>query len=405
MKKLMIASGVLAIIVAVLVWVFYRDYERIRMAATLFTGAEQVDNFHRVREFYPVGVMAPAKDPYVFSEGEKIQLPKGFKYGDDILNTEEFLAVTDTAALLVVHDGKIAYENYWRTGGKDVHWISMSVAKSFISTLVGIAVAEGDIRSIEEPVTNYLPWLADSAFDGVRIKDILQMSSGAAWTETYGDPDSDVNRFGRIMAWGGSFDEFLTKISREREPGTVNRYNSSETQVLGSLLVAATGRSVTDYMEEKLWQPLGAENEGFWMLDDDGMEMAFGGLNATAHDYAKLGELFRKGGTWRGKQIVPADWVSASVTPDAPHLLPTDHPYSMGYGYQWWLMKGDEGEYSAIGVYNQFVYVNPSRDLVIVKLSANSEYGTNADGTANKESHTIEFFRAIGEKFAARPEE
>ncbi|MBV7255275.1 serine hydrolase [Pacificimonas sp. WHA3] len=397
MKKFAITLGVLAIAAAVLAGVFYKDYQRIRMAATLFTGAEQVDNFHRVREFYPTRVMTPAKKPFIFPEGTKIALPVSFEHAATTVNTDEFLAVTDTAALLVIHDGKIAYENYWRTGGEDVHWISMSVAKSFISALVGIAVADGDIRSIEEPVTNYLPWLQESAFDGVRIKDILQMSSGAAWTESYGDPESDVSRLGKIVAWGGSFDEFLTETRREHEPGTVNRYNSSETQVLGSLLVAATGRSVGDYMEDKLWQPLGAEREGAWLLDDEGMEMAFNGLNATARDYAKLGELFRLGGTWRGRQLVPAAWVEASTVADAPHLVPSDHPDSMGYGYQWWLMNGDEGEYSAIGIYNQFIYVNPSRDLVIVKLSANSEYGLRTDGTSNREGQTIQFFRAIGE--------
>jgi CubicO group peptidase (beta-lactamase class C family) len=226
------------------------------------------------------------------------------------------------------------------------------------------------------------------------------MSSGARWNEDYSDPKSDINRFGRIMAIGGSMNEFAATLEREHEPGTINHYNSMDTQVLGMLLRRSTGRTIADYMTEKLWHPLGMESDGYWMLDSESMEMAFGGLNATARDYAKLGELYRLGGRWNGRQIVPRAWVHASVTPDAPHLTAeakaeTDFP--VGYGYQWWVPAGDEGEYTAIGVYNQFIYVNPSREVVIVKLSAFSDYATSLDESAYREIETIEFFRAIGE--------
>ena len=403
MRKLLIGLAVVATMVAALGIIFLPNIQRAQMAATLFTGEEQVENFSRVKDLFPTTTLTPSTTPFQFPEGEKITLPKNFSYDGKSFAIDQFLTNTDTSALLVIHNGKIRYENYWRTGGRHTQWLSMSVAKSFTSALVGIAVAEGHIQSIEEAVTKYVPSLEGSAFDGVRIKDILQMSSGAAWDETYGDPESDINRFGNILAIGGSFEEFLKTVKREREPGTYNRYNSSETQVLGSLLTAATGRSVTNYMQEKLWQPLGMEDEAYWMVDDDEMEMVFGGLNATAHDYAKMGELFRLDGKWGEKQIVPSDWVKASVTPDAPHLMPGENDasdFSLGYGYQWWVPEGGEGEYSAIGVYNQFIYVNPARDLVIVKLSANSHYGTSDDGSSDREFETIELFRAIGAEFA-----
>ena len=163
------------------------------------------------------------------------------------------------------------------------------------------------------------------------------------------------------------------------------------------LLSRATGQSVTAYLQEKLWHPLGMESDAYWMVDDFGVEMAFAGLNATARDYAKLGELYRLKGKWRGKQIVSKEWVEASVTPDAPHVMPNVHEeYPLGYGYQWWVPESTEGEYLAIGVYNQFIYVNPSRDLVIVKLSAFSDYATSAEESAYREIETIEFFRAVG---------
>jgi len=199
------------------------------------------------------------------------------------------------------------------------------------------------------------------------------------------------------MAIGGSLDEFVATLKRDREPGTWNHYNSTDTQALGMLLSRATGVSVTDYLTEKVWQPLGMESDGYWLVDDHNVEMAFGGLNATARDYAKLGELHRLKGQWQGVQIVSSSWVRDATRPDAPHLQPgINQDFPLGYGYQWWIPETSEGEFAAIGVYNQFIYVNPTRNLVIVKLSAYSDYATSLDESAYREIETIEFFRAIG---------
>lgn len=400
MNKVLWGLGAVALLVGGLWFYFQQTIDRASTISTLFTGEEQYENFNRMKDLFPHGTMTASSTPYDFPDGSTITLPTSFTYNGNPVDTEQFLDETDTAAMLVLQDGKVVLERYTLTGGRGVNWMSMSVAKSFTSAAIGIAIEEGLIGSIEEPITQYVPSLAGSAYDGVRIKDILQMSSGARWNEDYSDPESDINVFGRIFALGGSMNEFAATLQREREPGTYNLYNSTDTQVLGMLLVEATGRTITDYMEEKLWHPLGMETNGYWLTDSEGMEMAFGGLNATARDYAKLGELYRLGGNWNGTQIVPADWVAASVTPDAPHLLPGENPasdFDLGYGYQWWVMDGDEGEYSAIGVYNQFIYVNPSRNLVIVKLSANSSYGMTNDETSYREFETIELFRKIGE--------
>ena len=174
-----------------------------------------------------------------------------------------------------------------------------------------------------------------------------------------------------------------------------------DTQALGMLVNRATGKSITDYMTEMLWHPMGATNEGYWLLDSEGMEMAFAGLNITARDYAKFGELYRLDGELNGQQIVPKSWVRDSITPDGPHLTPGDNPlsdYPLGYGYQWWIPGGDEGEFMAIGVYNQMIYIAPESSMVIVKLSANSSYGTAEDTDMASELETIEFFRAIANK-------
>jgi CubicO group peptidase (beta-lactamase class C family) len=371
---------------------------RMTFVTSLFTGVEQYENFNRLAEIFPTHVIKASSTPWAFPTGEAIVLPETYTYDGEARSTRTFLEETDTAALLVIADGSIVYENYWLTGGPDVHWMSMSVGKSFVSALVGIAIEEGLIDSVTDPITKYVPSLAGSAYDGVRIKDILQMSSGARWNEDYSDPESDIMRYGATFGSGASLDDFTATLVREREPGTYNYYNSTDTQALGMLLVAATGQRISSYAEKKLWQPLGMESDAYWITDDEGMEMAAGGLQVTSRDYAKLGQLYLQNGSWNDKQVVPAQWVHDSVTPDAPHVMPgLDPEYPIGYGYQWWVPQGDEGEYSAIGVYNQFIYVNPTKRVVIVKLSANSGYGLTDNDSSWRELESFELFRAIAD--------
>ncbi|WP_326770644.1 beta-lactamase family protein (plasmid) [Streptomyces sp. NBC_01591] len=368
----------------------------------LFTGAPQHEHFCRMKDLLDTREMAPSAQPHPWPHGETTPLPETYDYDGTSRPTKEFLARTDTSALLVLVDGVIRHESYFLTGGPDVQWLSMSVSKSFISALVGIAVAEGHITSIDEPISSYVPVQPGSAYDGVSIKDVLQMSSGARWNEDYNDPTSDIYRLTAATAGiGGTLDDFVAHMVRESGPGTVCRYNSGETQVLGALVARATSRPVADYMSEKLCGPLGMTSAGYWLLDPAGTELAFGGLNLTARDFARLGELYRNGGVWQGRQIVPAQWVRDSVTVTAPHLRPGrplvggQQADGVGYGYQWWLPAGDRGEFSAVGVYNQFVYVDPVSRTTIVKLSASRRYGTSLDEATSGEEETIAFLRAI----------
>jgi len=400
MKKVLLGCAVLIFLGVGIAFLIYKpNLERIELTTTLFTGAEQYEAFSRIKDIYPTTLLTASSSPYEFPEGSPVKLPEDYVFNGEARSVSTFLELTDTSALLVLVDGEIRFEQYYLTGGRHVNWLSMSVAKSFISTLIGVAVQDGLIDSIDSPITQYVPELIGSAYEGVAIVDVLEMSSGAAWNEDYADPESDVMRMARIMGIGGSLDEFTSSLKGQRTPGTYNQYNSADTQALGMLLARATGNSVTEYMQEKLWTPLGAESDAYWMVDDHQVEMAFGGLNATARDYMKVGELFRNQGTWQGTEIINADWVYASTHSDKPHLQPGENPasdYPMGYGYQWWLMDGDEGEYSAIGVYNQFIYVNPTKNLVIVKLSAFSDYAASPDEDGYREFESIALFRAIG---------
>ena len=172
---------------------------------------------------------------------------------------------------------------------------------------------------------------------------------------------------------------------------------SINTHVLGMLLVRTTGMNISEYMSEKLWEPIGAEFGAYWLIDDSGMEMALGGLNACLRDFAKVGMLYLHEGNWQGQQLVPSSWIKASVTPDAPHLMPglrDNSAHLFGYGYQWWIPEGNEGEFLGIGVYNQYLYVNPTTKTVIVKNSANYRYN-ESNNVYRSTLASLEMFRKI----------
>lgn len=366
----------------------------------LFSGEPQDRSFPHMTRMFPSSELEPASEPFRFPTGPELRLPDAFVFDGASRDTRAFLESTDTAALVVLRDGSLRCERYWLTCGPEVQWISWSVAKSFISALIGIAIDEGHIASIEDPISGYVPRLRGSAYDGVAIRSVLEMSSGASWNEDYSDPDSDISRFSAAISGGGSMLDFVAGMTAEREPSSFCQYNSADTQALGHMLIAATGRTITDYMQEKLFTPLGMEAPGYWLLDRDGVEMAFGGLNLTARDYAKLGELYRKGGNWNGRQLVPAQWVASSTSRPERHLQTGrvtvgGHVFPLGYAYQWWVPEGDRGEYSAIGVYNQFVYVDPVAGATVVKLSANRRYGLSTEESDNREGETVAFIRAV----------
>ena len=371
---------------------------------SMFGGGDQIESFRSVRSIFPGRTVRRSARPFAFADGVPMTLPETFPNAGAVEITATFLDATDTTGLLILEDDKLVFEQYWRGNSVATPWTAWSVSKSFTSALVGIAIHDGAIAGIEDAVIRYVPELAGSAYDGPRIKDVLQMSSGASWSEDYSDPDSDVNRFGRTFALGGSLDAFVGTLRREYAPGTFNRYNSMDAQVLGMVLRRVTGTSGADYLQEKLWSPLGMESDGFWVTDDDGVEFAAGGLSATLRDFAKLGRLYLNGGRWNGVQLVPADWVRSSVTPDAPHLVPglrASSDSTWGYGFQWWV-PDRSGAFAAAGIYNQFVYVNPARHLVIAKISANRRYGLTADEASGRQDAHIAFFHAIERQLAGR---
>ena len=386
---------------ALVVAIFYRqEAYQLYKVLTFFEPDKISENFRSVKDIFPTSTVTKSNTPYELPTSPNgISLPLTFQFEDSTVNTQNYLDHVLTDALLIIQNDSIRFEYYSNDfTALDVH-ISWSMSKSVVSALVGIAIDEGHIKSIEETVTDYLPDFADTGYDGVRIKDVLQMSSGVLFNEDYGDFNSDINVMGRYFALGMPMREFSKRLVRDKEPGTYNHYVSIDTQVLGMILVKATGRSITDYMKEKLWDPLGAASDAYWIVDNTGMEFALGGLNITARDYARLGMLYLDSGRWQGKQIVPEAWVLTSITPDAPHVMPGPRDSSDGtdgYGFQWWIPEGAEDEFNALGIYTQLIYVDPDKDMVIVKLSSN--YRFKEDKVGYYRRHEIALYRTIAKR-------
>jgi CubicO group peptidase (beta-lactamase class C family) len=383
-KSLYILGGVVLLLALVVLLFFRQEAYRLYKVVTFFDEGSISENFRQAKNIFATSVVSKPEHSYSFpSQKNAIVLPNEFALNDSLIQTKSYLDFTLTDALLVIQRDSICYEYYSNGFTKDDHHISWSMSKSVISALIGIAINEGKIRSIEETVTDYLPEFAGTGYDNVRIKDVLQMSSGVGFNEDYGDFNSDINVMGRYFALGMPMADFAKRLKRAREPGTYNLYVSIDTQVLGMILTKATGQSITQYMQDKLWSRIGAESDAYWIVDNSGMEFAIGGLNVTARDYAKLGQLFLDSGRWQGKQVVPQDWVHASTTPDAPHLMPGKRDNAAerdGYGFQWWIPEGADDEFNAQGIYGQFIYIDPDKAIVIVKLSSNYHFKNDKNG-------------------------
>ena len=403
-RKIGFGIGIFLLILLGIGQFYKKDLVRLRFVLTLFDPPAIVENFRSMTRFFDTRKVQRSGPRYRIPYESK-KLPDAYPYKGGQHNLTAWIERTGTTGIIIIHDGKIAFERYYRGNNARTRWISWSVCKSMISALVGFAIQEGLIDSVADPVTAYVPFLKASGYNGVRIKDVLQMSSGIAFNEDYADFHSDINRMGRTFALGTAMDDFVLSLANQRPPGSFHHYVSMDTQVLGMVLREATGESLSRYMEKCLWSRLGTEADAFWIIDGNGMELAFGGFNAILRDYARFGLLFlNKGKNFRDQQILPVQWIKDSVTPDQPHLMPgTGNPASstpLGYGYQWWLPRTPDGDYCAIGIYGQFIYVHPKYRVVIAKTSAYADYNRSGD---EMEFESLAVFRSIAEQMDRNP--
>lgn len=290
---------------------------------------------------------------------------------------DEYLQRNFVTGFLVLHDDQIVFERYFHGADQNSRFVSQSVGKSIVSILVGAAVSDGRIKSVNDPIVKYLPYLSNSGYRDATIKNLLQMSTGVEYSEDYRDPKSGAALIGAALITGEpSFRAFAASMkATSTKPGTKFDYQSVNTQVLGLLLEKVTGKRLNQYAEEKLWKKIGAQRDAFFYEGKEQPDTcAFACFNATVRDYGRVGLMMFDGGRLGDGVVIPESWVHDSTTPDADYLKPKPPggkgPPRLGYGYQWWMPYSDDRVFEAIGIYGQSIYVDPARHVVIVQTSA-----------------------------------
>jgi len=362
---------------------------------SLFAASKRVSNFRHMDQIFPAEPIAGAPRRSEFRRRER-PLRVRYRFGGEERNLGGFLRRVSATGLLVVKDGRIVHERYLQGGAPGSRFTSWSMAKSFVATLVGQALAEGRIESLEDLIGDYVPELAGGAYGSVPIRHVLQMSSGIDFDETYDSRFSDINLFFlKLFVLGRSAGSVIGDYDSAGPSGREFHYASIDTQALGMLVSAVYGRPLTEVLEERLWHRLGGAS-AYWNIDDtdgSGTPIAFCCLNARLRDYARLGQLYLQQGRWRGERLLPAGWVRRATTPGAPFLQPGALPErygSRGYQYQWWVPKGSRREYFAAGIWGQYIYVSEPDGVVIVRTAADPDYREHGE-------ESIAVFRAIGD--------
>jgi len=309
-----------------------------------FRALDRLPFLAKAREFTPPATPTP------LPAGKPLTIP----------GLDDYMKSQNAAALIIVQDGKVRLERYALDFDAQGRWTSFSVAKSFTSTLVGAALQDGHIKSLEDKVSQYVKGLQGSAYDDVTVRQLLTMSSGVKWNEDYEDPNSDVSQFNKAKPEPGldAIVSYMRKLPRAHKPGEKWNYNTGETNLVGLLVSSATGRTLSDYLDEKIWKPAGMEAKGTWLLGKTGQEIAGCCIQAATRDYARMGLFVLANGNAGGKQIVPADWFAQAIVKQMPI------PFAgRGYGFQWWTY--DDGSVAARGIFGQGIFIDPKRRLVI----------------------------------------
>lgn len=308
-------------------------------------GLRSIDRIYSVREV-PAG-----PHPWPLEAGGPLEFD---------FDIEEHMRRQCNAGLIIVHEGRVRFERYADDYDESGRWTSFSIAKSITSTLVGAAIRDGAIGNIEDRIATYLPGLAGTAYDDVTIRQLLTMTSGVRWDETYDDPQADVVRF-----WAqtpepdiDNMTAYMRKLEKAAPAGSVWLYNTGETNLLGAALAVATGRSLSAYLAEKIWQPLSMERNAAWILAADGREVGGCCLSVSLRDFARFSQFILDGAMIDGASIVPEGWVLEATTKQADIGKP-----GHGYGYCWW--TNDDGSFDARGIFGQGIFIDPTTRLVI----------------------------------------
>jgi CubicO group peptidase (beta-lactamase class C family) len=374
-----------SIVLAAGYWFSTLDIETRGLLAAMPTNADVLSWSQRQREaaframdrmpfLAHAAIITPAPKPMPLPSGEPLAIP----------GVDDYMARQNTAGLVVVQDGKIRFERYGLGFDANGRWTSFSVAKSFTSTLVGAAIQDGYIASLEDKVSRYIPDLRGSAYDDVTIRQLLTMSSGVRWNEDYEDPRADVAQFNNAKPDPGidATVSYMRKLPRAHPPGAVWHYNTGETNLIGVLVSSATGKSLAQYMQERIWHPAGMAATATWLKGKTGHEIAGCCLQAATRDYARLGLFILANGNVDGRQIVPPDWFAEATRKQKDIGQP-----GRGYGFQWWTY--DDGSFAAQGIYGQGIFIDPQRRLIIASNSNWTRAAIGPESKARQEFYNV----------------
>ena len=346
-------------------WYASLDKETRGLIAALPTNSEVLSWSQRTRDaaframdrmpiLAKAAVITPSPTPLELPIGAPLAVP----------GLDDYMASQRTAGLVIIQDGQVRVERYGLDFDAEGRWTSFSVAKSFTSTLVGAAIQDGYIRSLEDQVSDYLPGLQGSAYDEVSIHQLLTMSSGVQWNEDYEDPNSDVAQFNNAQPEPGmdATVSYMRRLPRAHPPGEVWHYNTGETNLIGVLVSTVTGRSLAEYLEERIWHPAGMASQATWLQGQSGHEIAGCCIQASTRDFARFGLFVLANGQVGGRAIVPANWFDEAIQKQKDIGSP-----GRGYGFQWWTY--DSGAVAAQGIFGQGIFIDPARRLVIATHS------------------------------------
>ncbi|TWO68466.1 serine hydrolase [Caenimonas sedimenti] len=347
----------------------------------LFWSQPQRDAAFRALDRLPVLAksrpIAPSATPMPLPPGPTLKLP---------LDIDTFMAGQRSAALLVVHDGKMRLERYGLDFDANGRWTVFSVAKSITSTLVGAAIRDGHIRSMDDKVTDYIPQMKGSAYDDVSVRQLLTMTSGVRWNEDYADPNSDVAQFTKHKPEEGvdALVSYLRRLPREVPAGTRWNYSTGETNLVGILLSQATRKPLATYLSEKIWVPAGMEQPATWILNRTGQEISGCCIQAAPRDIARFGVFIAGGARVNGQSIVPEGWLAEATTARTAIGQP-----DRGYGYQWWTYA--DGTFAGRGIFGQGLFIDPKRRIVVV---TNANWAGGARDPAARDAREA-FYRTV----------
>lgn len=322
-------------------------------------------------------VIPASTAPLALPPGPPLQLP---------IDIDTYMAGQRSAGLVVLHNGKLRLERYGLDFDKDGRWTSFSVAKSFTSTLVGAALRDGYIKSMDDKVSDYIPDMKGSAYDDVSIRQLLTMTSGVRWNEDYADPNADVAKFNNHKPEDGvdALVSYMRKLPRDVPAGTRWLYSTGETNLVGILVSQATKKPLADYLAEKVWQPAGMEQQATWILSKTGKEISGCCIQAATRDFARFGQFILNGAQVNGQSIVPDGWLQEATT-----RRTTINQPGRGYGYQWWTY--DDGTFAARGIFGQGIFIDPQRKIVI---ASNANWAGGARDPAASDAREA-FYKAV----------